>query len=149
MDEQPKYTSLPEAFSRVMTDLADLIRKEMRLARAELSTKLSIGIRAGIWMLAAAFFAIVAALLVVQACVLALATTTGLALHWSSLIVAAALGILAAAAFAKSKTDAPEQLTPDRAINQVKRDIKVARSSLHERAIKPARQWGRADPQYH
>jgi Putative Actinobacterial Holin-X, holin superfamily III len=130
MDEQLKYTSLPEAFSRVMTDLADLIQKEMRLARAELSAKLSIGIRAGIWMLAAAFFAIVAALLVVQACVLALATTTGLALHWSSLIVAAALGILAAAAFAKSKTDAPEQLTPDRAINQVKRDIKVAKEQF-------------------
>jgi hypothetical protein len=47
MDEQLKYTSLPEAFSRVMTDLADLIQKKMRLARAELSTKLSIGIRAG------------------------------------------------------------------------------------------------------
>jgi Putative Actinobacterial Holin-X, holin superfamily III len=130
MDEQLKYTSLPEAFSKVMTDLADLFQKEMRLARAELSAKLSIGIRAGIWMLAAAFFAIVAALLVVQACVLALATATGLALHWSSLIVAAALGILAAAAFAKSKTDAPEQLTPDRAINQVKRDIKVAKEQF-------------------
>ena len=130
MDEQLKYTSLPEAFSRVMTDLADLIQKEMRLARAELSAKLSIGIRAGIWMLAAAFFAIVAALLVVQACVLALANAIGLALHWSSLIVAAVLALIALASFEKGKADAPEQLTPDRAINQVKRDIKVAKEQF-------------------
>jgi hypothetical protein len=113
-----------------MTDLAELIQKEMRLARAELSAKLSIGIRAGIWMSAAAFFAIIAALLVVQACVLGLATATGLALHWSSLIVAAVLGVLAAAAFTKGKADVPDQLAPDRAINQVKRDIEVAKEQF-------------------
>jgi small-conductance mechanosensitive channel len=130
MDEQLKYTSLPEAFSKVMTDLTDLIQKEMRLARAELSAKLSIGIRAGIWMSVAAFFAIVAALLLVQACVLGLATATGLALHWTSLIVAAVLGVLAAAAFIKGKADVPDQLAPDRAISQVKRDIKVAKEQF-------------------
>jgi putative superfamily III holin-X len=130
MDEQLKYTSLPETFSKVMMDLADLIQQEVRLARAELSAKLSIGIRAGIWMSVAAFFAIVAALLVVQACVLGLATATGLALHWTSLIVAAVLGVLAAAAFTKGKADVPDQLTPDRAISQVKRDIKVAKEQF-------------------
>lgn len=130
MDEQVKYTSLPEAFSKVITDLSDLIQKEMRLARAELSAKLSIGIRAGIWMSAAACFGIVAALLVVQACVLGLATATGLALHWSSLIVAAVLGVFAAAAFAKGKSDMPDQLAPDRVISQVKRDIKVAKEQF-------------------
>ena len=45
MSEQ--YSSLPNAFSRVIADLADLMQKEMRLARAELSEKLSITIRAG------------------------------------------------------------------------------------------------------
>ena len=118
MDEQLKYTSLPEAFSKVMTDLADLIQKEMRLARAELSAKLSIGIRAGAWMFVAAFFAIIAALLVVQACVLGLAAATGLALHWSSLIVAAVLALIALASFAKGKADVPDQLAPDRAITR-------------------------------
>src|SRR5262245_54691855 len=63
MDERLKYMSLPGAFSKVMTDLADLIQKEMRLARAELSAKLSIGIRAGAWMFVAAFLATMAALL--------------------------------------------------------------------------------------
>lgn len=42
-----EQSTLPNAFSKVVTDLADLIQKEMRLARAELAEKLSASIRAG------------------------------------------------------------------------------------------------------
>ena len=125
-----QYSSLPNAFSRVITDLADLMQKEMRLARAELSEKLSITIRAGVWMSVAAVLAILAALLVVQACVLGLSAATGIALHWSSLIVAALLAAGGGAAFAKGKADVPEQLAPDRAIHQVKQDIAVAKEQF-------------------
>jgi len=128
MSEQ--YSSLPNAFSSLITDLADLMQKEMRLARAELSEKLSITIRAGVWMSVAAVLAILAALLVVQACVLGLSAETGIALHWSSLIVAAVLAAAGGAAFAKGKADVPEQLAPDRAINQVKQDIAVAKEQF-------------------
>ena len=124
------YSSLPNAFSRVIADLADLMQKEMRLARAELSEKLSITIRAGVWMSVAAVLAILAALLVVQACVLGLSAATGIALHWSSLIVAALLAAAGGAAFAKGKADVPEQLAPDRAIHQVKQDIAVAKEQF-------------------
>jgi Putative Actinobacterial Holin-X, holin superfamily III len=125
-----QYSSLPNAFSRVITDLADLMQKEMRLARAELSEKLSITIRAGVWMSVAAVLAILAALLVVQACVLGLSAATGIALHWSSLMVAALLAAGGGAAFAKGKADVPEQLAPDRAIHQVKQDIAVAKEQF-------------------
>ena len=125
-----QYSSLPNAFSRVITDLADLMQKELRLARAELSEKLSITIRAGVWMSVAAVLAILAALLVVQACVLGLSAATGIALHWSSLIVAALLAAGGGAAFAKGKADVPEQLAPDRAINQVTQDIAVAKEQF-------------------
>jgi hypothetical protein len=128
MSEQ--YSSLPNAFSSLITDLADLMQKEMRLARAEMSEKLSITIRAGVWMSVAAVLAILAALLVVQACVLGLSAATGIALHWSSLIVAAVLAAAGGAAFAKGKADVPEQLAPDRAINQVKQDIAVAKEQF-------------------
>jgi Putative Actinobacterial Holin-X, holin superfamily III len=124
------YSSQPNAFSRVITDLADLMQKEMRLARAELSEKLSITIRAGVWISVAAVLAILAALLVVQAGVLGLSAATGIALHWSSLIVAALLAAGGGAAFAKGKADVPEQLAPDRAINQVKQDIAVAKEQF-------------------
>jgi hypothetical protein len=125
-----QYSSLPNAFSRVITDLADLMQNELRLARAELSEKLSITIRAGVWMSVAAVLAILAALLVVQACVLGLSGATGIALHWSSLIVAALLAAGGGAAFAKGKADVPEKLAPDRAINQVKQDIAVAKEQF-------------------
>ena len=125
-----QYSSLPNAFSKVVTDLADLMQKEMQLARAELSEKLSIGFRAGVWMSAAAVLAITSVVLIVQASVLGLSAATGVALHWSCLIVAAVLAAAAGAGFSKGRADVPEQLTPDRAINQVKQDIAVAKEQF-------------------
>ena len=125
-----QYSSLPNAFSKVITDLADLMQKEMRLAQAELSEKLSISIRAGVWMSAAAVLAIVGVFLIVQAIVLGLSAATGIALHWSCLIVAAVLAAAAGAGFSKGRADLPDQLTPDRAINQVKQDIAVAKEQF-------------------
>ena len=54
-------------------------------------------------MLVAAALGIIALLLVIEACVFGLSAATGLALHWSSLIIAAALSLIAAASFAKGK----------------------------------------------
>jgi hypothetical protein len=125
-----RYSSLPKAFSEVIADLADLMQKEMRLARAELYEKLSISIRAGVSMSVAAVLAILAGFLIVQAIVLGLSDATGIALHWSCLIVAAILAGAAGAAFAKGKADVPRELTPERAINQVKQDIAVAKEQF-------------------
>ncbi len=125
-----QFSSLPHAFSKVVTDLADLMQKEMQLARAELSEKLSVSIRAGVWMSAAAVLAIASGFLIVQASVLGLSAATGIALHWSCLIVAAVLAAAAGAGFSKGRADVPEQLTPDRAINQVKQDIAVAKEQF-------------------
>ena len=121
---------MPNAFSKVITDLADLMQKEMRLVQAELSEKLSSSIRAGVWMSVVAVLAIVGGVLIVQAIVLGLSAATGIALHWSCLILAAVLAGAAGAAFAKGKADVPHQLTPDRAINQVKQDIAVAKEQF-------------------
>jgi fatty acid desaturase len=125
-----QYSSMPNAFSKVITDLADLMQKEMRLVQAELSEKLSASIRAGVWMSVVAVLAIVGGVLIVQAIVLGLSAATGIALHWSCLILAAVLAGAAGAAFAKGKADVPHQLTPDRAINQVKQDIAVAKEQF-------------------
>lgn len=105
------------------------MQKEMRLAKAEIANKITLGLRAGVWMSVAAVCGIIALLLVVQTCVFGLSAATGLALHWSSLIVAAVLGAIAAASFAKGKADTPS-LAPDRAVHQVKRDIAVAKEQF-------------------
>lgn len=127
----PEYPnpSMPEAFSRVVSDLADLMQKEMRLAKAEIANKITLGLRAGVWMLVAAALGFIALLLVVQALVFGLSAAAGLALYWSSLIVAAALGAIAVVSFAKGKADTPS-LAPDRAVHQVKRDIAVAKEQF-------------------
>ena len=124
-----KNQALPRALSDVVADLADLFQKELRLAKAELSEKLSIKAWAGVWMAAAAFFALLAVILVVQAAVFAVATF-GFAMHWSCLIVAAVLAAVGAAAFAKGRADAAEDLTPNRTIHQVKQDIAIAKEQL-------------------
>jgi uncharacterized membrane protein YqjE len=129
MAESLKNTALAGAFSNVIGDLADLVQKEMRLARAELSAKLSTKLRAGLWMSVAAVFAIFAAMVVVQAAIFGIAAY-GIALHWSCLIVAAVLAVLGAAAYAMGSADAHEDVTPARTIHQVKQDIATAKEQL-------------------
>jgi VIT1/CCC1 family predicted Fe2+/Mn2+ transporter len=125
-----KNSALPRALSEVIADVADLIQKEMRLVRTELSEKLSLKIQGGIWMGAAALLGIIAVLVLIEAAVFGLAAATGLALHWSCLIVAGVLAIAAAAAFAKGRSDSQEELVPERSLHQVKEDIAAVKEQF-------------------
>jgi hypothetical protein len=125
-----KNSVLPRALSDVVADLADLLQKEIRLARAEMSAKLSSKLRAGAWISVAAGLGIVAALLIVQALVFGLTAATGLAVYWSCLIVAALLGVAAGVACGQGKADAEEELTPNRTIHQVKEDLAAAKEQF-------------------
>ncbi len=127
--EALKNSTLPRALSDVIADFADLIEKEMRLARAEISAKLSTKLQAGVWMSAAGLLGIVAVLLVVEAAVFGIASS-GIAMHWSCLIVAAALGIAGALAYYKGWADARQELTPTHTIEQIKRDITTTKEQL-------------------
>ncbi len=127
--EHLKNSALPRTLSDVLADLADLVQKEIRLARAELSAKLALKLQGGVWMGAAAFLGFIAALQLVQAVVYGIASF-GMALHWSYLIVAAALAIAAGLAFAKGRSDMTEEMTPDRTIRNIKQDISKAREQL-------------------
>jgi membrane protein YqaA with SNARE-associated domain len=122
-------SALPRLLSDVVSDLADLLQKEIRLARAEISSKLSLKLRGGIWMIVAAFLAAVVFLLLVEAAVFGIASR-GIALHWSALIVAAALAVIAAIAFAFGRRAMAEELAPERTIQQVKRDIAITKERL-------------------
>ena len=51
--ERLRASALPRALSDIVVDVADLVQKEMRLARAEIGDKLSNKLRAGAWMLIA------------------------------------------------------------------------------------------------
>lgn len=127
--ERLKNATLPHALSDVVADLADLFQKEMRLARAELSAKLGSKLMAGVWFSAAGILALIVGLLVVQAIVLAIASY-GIALHWSCLIVAAVLAVLAAAFYFKGRADAQEDVMPTRTTHQIQRDISTVKEQL-------------------
>jgi hypothetical protein len=127
--ERIRDAALPHTVSNVVADLADLFQKEIRLARAEISDKITAKLQAGVWMSAAGVLALIAGLLVVQAVVVGIASY-GIALHWSCLIVAGVLAAFAVMLFFKGRFDAKGELAPTRAINQVKQDIATAKEQL-------------------
>jgi Putative Actinobacterial Holin-X, holin superfamily III len=127
--ERLTNATLPQTLSEIVADLADLFQKELRLAKAEISSKISTKLNAGIWMSAAGIVALMSVFLILQAIIFALASY-GIALHWSCLIVAAGLAAVALIAFFKARANAEEDLTPGRTIHQIKRDISTAKEQL-------------------
>lgn len=126
--EAIRDTTLIKALGDLFTDLSDLVRKEVRLARVEMAEAVSSGVQAGVWMAAAGLLAFIVALLLVQAAIFAIASL-GLALYWACLIVAAVLAAAAAGAFLYGRSLA-RGVTPRRTLKQINRDIGTAREQL-------------------
>ena len=122
-------SGLPRALSDLLADLADLVQKEMQLAKAEITEKIASRLRASVWMAAAALLGFIAALLIVEAAVFAIASF-GLALHWSCLLVAAILAAAAAAAFYHGRSAAEGDVLPTRTGRQIAQDIRTAKEQL-------------------
>ena len=129
MVEDLRNAALPRALSDVVGDLADLLQKELRLAKTELMQKLSLKLQAGAWFAVAAVLGVFVLMLAIEAAVFAVASY-GFAMHWSCLIVAAVIAVVAIGAFAKGSADASEELAPTRTLHQVKQDIATAKEQL-------------------
>jgi len=124
-----RNSALPRAFSDVVADLADLLQKELRLARAELSDKLATKLRAGMWLSGAAVLGFITAILLAQALVVWI-SSLGFSLHSSCLIVAAATAAGAVLAYFMGRADAREELTPERTLRQFNQDIQKTKEQL-------------------
>jgi uncharacterized membrane protein YgcG len=127
--ERLRNSGLAQALTDLLADLADLLRKELQLAKTEITEKITSRLRASVWMVVAGVVGMVAALLLVEAVVFAIASF-GLALHWSCLLVAAVLAAGAAAAFYHGRSIAEDELLPTRTVKQVTQDIKTAKEQL-------------------
>src|SRR4029077_12597507 len=114
-------SGLARAATDLLADLAELVQKELQLAKTEITEKITSRLRASAWMVVAGILGMIAALLVVQAAVFALASF-GLALHWSCLLVAAILIAVAAAAFFHGRSLTDDELLPSRTARQVAQD---------------------------
>ena len=129
MNEKLKDSALVGALSDVIGDLADLVQKEIRLAKTELTAKISQKALGGIWLAVAGGIGLLAVTVLVEAAVFAIASY-GIAMHWSCVIVAGALAILGGAAFVKGRADAQVELTPTHSLHQIQRDVAAAKEQL-------------------
>jgi hypothetical protein len=124
-----RNSGLIQALSDLLADLADLLRKELQLAKSEITEKIVSRLLASVWMIVAGVLGMVAALLLVEAAVFGIASF-GIALHWSCLIVAAALAAGGAAAFFQGRAAAAGELLPSRTAKQISQDIQTAKEQL-------------------
>jgi len=127
--ERFNQPSLPEALSDVVSDLAELFQKELRLARAELSSNISTKIRGGIWLGIAGLLGLLALILILGALV-AWIVTFGVSLHLAFLIVAAGVAVIAVLAYYAGRSEAWAEIAPARTMNQVRQDIETAKEQL-------------------
>jgi hypothetical protein len=127
MSEAIKDSTLVAAMRDLMTDVSDLVRKEVRLARAEITQIATKGVQAGVWMAAAGVIGLIAILFLIQAIVFGLASL-GLGVGWASLIVAIVLAAIAGGLFFYGRALARGSFTPQRTLDQISRDIHAVRS---------------------
>jgi hypothetical protein len=127
--DQLKTSTAASALRDVLGDLTDLVQKEIRLAKAEFSANLSAKLEGGVWWAAAGDLAGIAFLLVMQAAVFAIASY-GVPMHWSCLIVAAGVSLVAVLAYLIGRQDANIALMPHRTIRQIQQDVILSKEQL-------------------
>lgn len=116
----------------ILTHLSNLMRKEIALARSEISENLG---RAGtaIGLLVAAVVLALTALNVLAAALVAALTEYGITAGWASLIVGGILALIALVMILKGVNDLkPSNLAPSRTAENVKRDAEVIKESIHD-----------------
>jgi hypothetical protein len=127
--DQLKTSTAASALGDVLGDLSDLVQKEMRLAEAEFSANLSAKLEGGVWWAAAGGLVGIAFLLVMQAAVFAIASY-GVPIHWSCLISAGGVSLVAVLAYLVGRQDANVALMPRRTIHQIQQDVILSKEQL-------------------
>jgi hypothetical protein len=128
-DESLWETRLIRAVTDLGADLADLVQKELRLARSEIVQKLTLGLQAGAWFAIAAALGFFAVVLILEALVFGIAAA-GVPLWGSCLLVAFLLCVLAAVAFYYARRQSSQDMTPVRSARQFTRAIGAVREQL-------------------
>jgi hypothetical protein len=122
-------STLTRTLADVFGDFSDLVAKQIQLARAEITANISMGLLASIWLIVAAVLFLLAGVLVVEAAVFGIAST-GVALHWACLMVAALLAVIGGGILLYARSVARDTFSPARSIRQVNKDILAAKEHL-------------------
>ena len=113
----------------MIADVAQLFQAEVRLAKAELAFNISAKFQAIMGVAVAGIFGLAAILFIGQAGLFAL-TTRGIEAHWAALIVAFVFCVLAAISAAVAVSKGREEMTPQRTVDQVNKDIRVVKEQI-------------------
>lgn len=116
----------------ILSHLSNLVRKEVDLARSEISENLG---RAGvaIGLLVAAVVIALTALNVLSAALVAGLTEFGITAGWSAVIVGGVLAVIAFGMVKKGLSDLKlSSLAPTRTAENVRRDAETIKEALHD-----------------
>ena len=122
--------TIPGLFADVLGQVSNLFRTEVRLARTEISEKITQALTAAGFLIAGAVLLIGALYLFLQWLVILL-VTLGLAPVWATLIVAVAVGAIGYFIVRKGLGDlSASQLAPNRTVQSFEKDAAVAKEHI-------------------
>ncbi len=117
---------LGEVVGNLATDLQDLVRGEVRLARAELDQKLNSIILAAVWLLGGALVAFAGLVVLLQAGALALAQIMA---PWAAFLIVGLVIVIAGALLARTGLAmlSLKGLTPSRTMANLQKDANLVK----------------------
>jgi hypothetical protein len=122
--------SLPELFTSVVSQLADLVRTEGQLARAEISEKMTLA-ATGLGLIVGGAILLMPALVVLLEAAVAALVDNGIAPYWAALVVGGACFLLGLILLLIGVSwIRAGRLVPDKTIHQLQRDAATARSQV-------------------
>lgn len=133
MSEPTTTKSTGALIADALSNVSDLVRSEVDLARAEISENVS---RAGvaIGLIAGAAIIALVSLNVLAAALVAALTEAGIAAGWSALIVGAGLGLIAYVLINKGINDLKlSSLAPTRTVKNVQRDAAAVKEAYDDK----------------
>ena len=122
--------TVPELFTSLITQLAELMRTEGQLARAEMSEKMTLA-TTGLGLIVGGAILLMPALVVLLEAAVAALVESGVAPYWSALIIGGAcfaLGLILLLIGVRWLRVG--KLIPDKTIHQLQRDAATARSQV-------------------
>lgn len=130
MADERTGQSLPDLFADVLSQVTNLFRTEVRLAKAEMSEKIGDLVSSAGMIIAGAVLLIAAGILFLQGIVLLL-VWFGMPEVWATFAVAVVVGIVGYIVVRKGLSNlSVEQLTPERTIHSLNRDAAVAKEQV-------------------
>lgn len=115
----------------LMQDAATLVRKEVALARAEMSEKISQAGTGVAYLVIGGALAFAALLVLLDALVLALVEILDISPTLAALIVGVIIAIIGLVLVQKGRRDLkPSHLTPERTVDSIRRDAQLAKEQV-------------------